>query len=310
MGHPCGICSAETTDTNCVLCCKCNIWFHADCENISKTVFSMLSKNKSLEYKCVNCVENPADNSDDAFKNEMRAQFANLRASINSLASDMSVVRQDQSEIKSKFESLATEIRSDLTNGLEEMRGEVQKCKDLVDSHDAVYKNKFMELELQNHCLQHRLNRADIIVSGLPGDLEKLNDVAVNICSLLKVDIAPNLIDSALYIRKRRSILVKFKNIVQRDEVMRVYYKSKSIKVSDVIGGSDGSRVYLNDNYSTLANKIWKICIKLKRENKITGFSLINREILTVKFIMPNNVSKILNFRECVEFFKSNQCNL
>lgn len=49
---------------------------------------------------------------------------------------------------------------------------------------------------------------------------------------------------------------------------MIAYYKSTSLIVSDVIGGSDGNRVYLNDNYSYLANKAWKVCLKLKNVTK------------------------------------------
>lgn len=153
-------------------------------------------------------------------------------------------------KIKNKFQDVVTEIRADLSRSLQEIKDDVVNYGDLVKSHDLSYKSKFVELEYQNHILQHRLNRGDILMSGLSDNLEKLDDTAVYMCAFFKVDISPGCVDHVMYVNYRISILIKFNNVLKRDKVMAAYFKTKSLKVSDVIGGSN------------LANNLFNICWK------------------------------------------------
>lgn len=292
MSYPCGVCDKETTGTRCLLCRSCDVWYHAECESVSKVLFSTLDKNRNLAYTCAACVENPPDNSDNAFKMEMRKEFAAIKDSHRTLADDMKTV--------------VGEIRAELANGLKEIKDDVLNCRTLISSHDMANKKKFYDLELQNHVLQHRLNRSDIVITGLSDKLADLNAIVKGLGAYLKVEIIPADISNVMYIRNRRAILVKFVEVSKRDKLMSAYYKSKSLKVSDVIDVIDDKRVYMNDNYSTLANKLLKLCWKLKNDKKINGYSIINREVLKTKIIMLNGEVKIANIQECTDLFHLN----
>lgn len=303
MAFLCGVCNLETTGTRCLLCRSCDIWFHADCENVPKALFSTLDKYRNVAYTCAGCMKDPPGNLDGAFKVEMRKEFAALKDSIRDHATDM---KNEHIKITTKFESVVGEIRAELSKSLHEIKDDVSNCKSIVFSHDLANKNKFFELELQNHVLQHRLNRSDIVVTGLPDNLDVLGDVVRNLCNHLKVDFEPADILNIMYIRKRHAILVKFSQTSKRDSLMSTYFKSKSLKVSDVVGGGNDNRVFLNDNFSSLANKLQKYCWKLKNDKKIIGYSIINREMLKTKIIMPNNEVKIISIQECMNLFKIN----
>lgn len=259
MAFPCGVCNLETSGTKALLCRSCDIWFHADCENVSKALFATLDKNRNLAYTCVGCMKDPPSNLDAAFKVEMRNEFAALRASLRAHADDM---KKEHSKITAKFDAVVGEIRAEFANKIQEIKDDVSNFK---SSHDLVTKNKFAELELLNHALQHRINRSDLVISGLSDKLENLDEVVLKLCAHLKIDVTPADFTNVMYIRKQRAILVKFDKTYLRDKIMSAYFKSKSLKVADVVGGDNNSRVFLNDNYSTLAQNLQKICWKLKK---------------------------------------------
>lgn len=299
MSFLCGVCDKGTSGTRSLLCRSCDVWYHADCENVSKSLFNTLDKNRSLAYTCAGCIESPPDNSDSAFKAEMRNGFAVLKAHANDM-------KNEQLSMKSRIESAVGEIRAELSNSLKEIKQDVLECKNLVVSHDKANRNRFYALELQNHVLQHRLNRSDIIITGLSDKLDDLKGAVNSICNHLQVELIPGDIVDAMYIRNHHAVLVKFGRVGKRDKLMSAYFKYKSLKVSDAVGGNDNSRIYINDNYSTLATKLLKTCWKLKSDKKINGYSIINRETLKVKILMANNESKTFDFQECINFFNIN----
>lgn len=299
MAYLCGTCNLNTSGSRCLLCRSCDIWYHADCEDVTKTLFSTLDKNRNLAYTCKECMVNPPDNSEAAFKVEIRKEFASLKSSIN-------LVKNDQLEIKSKVDSVINEVRAELSNSLKEIKDEMAGCKTLVNTNDMAYKSKFAELESQNHILQHRLNRADVVITGLPTDLKDLSAIVSTLCGLLKVDVVGGDIVNAMYIKKRRAVLVKFSLIAKRDKIISEYYKFKSLKASDVVEGATETRIYLNDNYSSLANKLMKMCWKLKKEKKINGYGIINRESLLAKITTLSGSVKTLNYYECINHFNLN----
>lgn len=306
MQYPCGICNLDTVKKRSVFCPKCKKWYHADCENITKEMFATLDKNRNLAYTCKDCMKNPVVVEDDgiSLKDEMRNQFTVLSNSLRVLAEDM---KREQTEIKNKFDSVVVDIRKELSVNLKNIKDEVRNCNNLVKENDAANKKKFFELELQNHVLQHRLNRPDIIITGLADNIDDLNKIVVSLCFYLKVEIMPHDVLNVFYIRRKSAILVKFAQITTRDRIMSAYFKTKSLKKSDIVGGDDSNRIYLNDNYSPLAYKLFRMCWKLVKEKKIHYFSMINRENLKCKIKLLNGDTKTISFLECFELFNSDQ---
>lgn len=308
MTSICGVCKTDIGRKRSLLCTKCHQSIHTNCDGVSKEVFSLLDNNRNLLYTCKSCMENPPETDDDeiesdSFKAEMRKEFTAIKNSFRLLGNDL---KKDQSDMKTKFESVVCEIRNEISVNMKEIKDEVTDCIKLVNSNDAITKNKLYELELQNHVLQLRLNRSDIIISGLSDDLTNLNEAVIALSSHLKVSLVPEDVLNVIYIKKKSAILVKFCQIAKRDQIMSAYYKEKALTRSDVEGGNISTRVYLNDNYSSLANKLLRMCWKLAKDGKIVRYSIINREVPKAKLTMPNNSIKILNINECIDFFQLN----
>lgn len=106
-----------------------------------------------------------------------------------------------------------------------------------------------------NHLINLRLNRSDIVITGLADGIKDLPQKIIALCGCLKVEIMPDDIINTLYIKKKSAILVKFRNVVIQDSIMSEYFKTKSLKRSDVEGGSIATRIYLNAVLETIQRK-------------------------------------------------------
>lgn len=91
--------------------------------------------------------------------------------------------------MKTKFENVVGEIRNEISINMKEIKDEVQECKRIVNLDDKIMKKKFLELELQNHVLQTRLNRSDIVITDLSSDLKNINETIICLCAKLNVDV-------------------------------------------------------------------------------------------------------------------------
>lgn len=61
MAYPCGVC-LDTTNTKAVWCRSCDSWFHADFENVFKTLFATLDKNRNISYSSTECIKGSRKN--------------------------------------------------------------------------------------------------------------------------------------------------------------------------------------------------------------------------------------------------------
>lgn len=301
MPSYCGNCKVDIGRKRSVQCGTCLQWFHLECEDISKEFFAILDKNRNLSYNCKACHENPPETlSTDAFQQEMRKEFSSLKKSINKLDED---VKSNHQEINSKFDSVISDIRKELSISLNLMKDEITEFKKQTNSENVGTKTKVFDLQLQNHLLHYRLHRQDIIVTGLSDNIINMNDTVVSLGAYLKVNITPSDILNAFYIKKKKSVLVKFNHVTIRDKIMEEYYRTKSLKRCDVEGGDVNTRIYLNDNYSTLANKLLQSCLTLSKDGKIKKFSIINRETPKTKITLPNGDTKTFTLNNLVKQF-------
>lgn len=304
----CGSCDISVAGKRSLLCVVCDSWFHTDCEGISKDVFQILDKNRNLKFTCKNCMTNPVDNSgiDTSFKKEMRDEFAEFRKSLINLAAD---IKHVQTEMNNRFDSVVSEIRSELTTSIKNFRDEVESCRNLVLSSEEKTKHKINELELTNNILQHRLNRSDVIISGVPKEIKDLDKVILDLCAHYKMNVDVNVLAQIIYIRRNTSILVRFNNTSVRDLLMKSYFRNKKLVLSDFYkceGDNISNRVYLNDNLTPMAAKLLKTCRSLLKENKIFSFKMMNRSIPKCRVkISQNDEPKSLNLEQALELFGS-----
>ncbi|KNC34051.1 hypothetical protein FF38_09592 [Lucilia cuprina] len=165
----------------------------------------------------------------------------------------------EQTSIRQALADTVSSFKLEMASCLKEMKSEIVDCNKLIHSIDSSTTRKITALEVENNILHKRLNRADIVVNGLPDGIDDLLSVAVKIGSIYNVPIGKNDVNHIRYFNKRKSILIKLNS----DEVMKECPKTRSLKVSDVMGGDIALRVYLNDHFSPAAAQWYR---KKKRE--------------------------------------------
>ncbi|KAI8116597.1 hypothetical protein CVS40_11346 [Lucilia cuprina] len=77
------------------------------------------------------------------------------------------------------------------------------------------------------------------------------------------------------------TLLVKFNSVHLRDSVMKEYYKTRTLKVCDVMGGDIDRQVYFNDHHSSAT-----ICRRLLRLKVITKYKILNADKVKTKLIL------------------------
>lgn len=150
--------------------------------------------------------------------------------------------------------SLRTEMQSDIIN-----------CSKHIKHVDSSTSSKIASLQDENNVLHKRLNHGDIVVSGLPSGLDNLVDIAIKLCSLYNINVHPADFNHVCYMYNRKAILIKLNSVFLRDSIMKEYYKTRTLKVSDLVDGDIDRRVYLNDHFSPAAGKLNALCRRLLR---------------------------------------------
>lgn len=305
----CGCCKLDIGRKRSLLCTACDQWFHVECEAVSKEMFALLEKNRNLLYTCKECFANPPTDANDTmdFKQEMRKEFASLQSTIRSLATD---IKKDQDELKLKIDTVVSdvnEIRSELANSVKHLKDEVDNCKKTIIGNNTAVSKKLYELELQNHQLFFRSCRSELIITGLSSNLNNINEAVLKLCNHFKVAINVNEISKAVYIKNKNAVLVKFCEVSTRDKIMSEYYRTKSLTRADIEEGTATTRVYLNDNYSPLVNKLVRLCWKLSKDKLINRYSIIYREIPKAKITLADGDIKTVDFRELIALFNLSQ---
>lgn len=294
----CGTCKKNVTKSDAgIECDSCKIWFHTTCANISDELYTVLGNNNNISFNCTFCIANPNANVDNAIMRQYMDELGNkITANFNSFTAEM---RNEQQGLKELIESSISDIRSDLTSSLKEFQINLELCNASIKKVESDTKECFSSLELENHKIQRRINRADIIVTGLPSGMTHLLDPVLTICEHYKITADARDINHCLYIQQGNSLLVKFNNVHTRDMIMKAYFKNPKLQLRNVIGTELDSRVYLNDNLTSVCIKLQMLCRNLRKEKKISWFRILNRDIPLAKIKFPDGTEKQLDFLKC-----------
>ncbi|KAI8116596.1 hypothetical protein FF38_14551 [Lucilia cuprina] len=211
------------------MCSKCNLWLHPTCAKVSE-------KPESFSFTCSGCAHSrvPDDDDDGSIKAEVRA----LSNSFNNF------VKANQ-DFKKEVSTCVNEVKTDIL-----------ACSKLINSVYSSTSTKIAELKTENDILHRRLNRGDIILSGMPAGLDDLISNVVSLCLFFGITINSKDVYQVCYMNNQKLILVKFDNVSIRDRIMKEYFKTRSLKLCDIMGGEVSSRVYLNDHYSPAASEL------------------------------------------------------
>lgn len=252
-GPKCGVCDNPVGKSKgSFMCCKCKLWFHPACAKVPENLLPLLDKTSSIAFTCLTCF-NASSNDCDLIGDEVRA----LANSFNNFVKSN---QESRDSFEASMSKILSDFKNEVSNCLDTMKTDLINCNKLVNKLEDSTSAKIDALKMENDILHRRLNRADIMVSGLPAGLENLSSTIISLCSFFDIDISSKDIYHACYLNNKRLILVKFNNVSIRDQIMKEYFKSRSLKVFDVIGGDINTRVYLNDHFSPAASNLNLLC--------------------------------------------------
>lgn len=177
---------------------------------------------------------------------------------------------------KESIRDMICEVKREYNDKLRQLSNEITTLKARVNDFDKRVGNGHAP---QAPCtwLESRLNRADVLIDGLPPNLEEPITFVSDICKLLGVTVPADSISFCGYISKRKLLLVKFVSIGVRDAVMRAYFKASSTLTIDRLLDTDATtRIYLRDNLREEAKRLAYLCRGLKRKNIIGKFRILN----------------------------------
>uniref|UniRef100_A0A1I8NK19 Uncharacterized protein n=1 Tax=Musca domestica TaxID=7370 RepID=A0A1I8NK19_MUSDO len=183
---------------------------------------------KYTHFICAKCNGNTRTNhNSDSIADEIRNLNAKFDGFILNNHSEQNSIKTALDDIKNEMSSCFTEIRSD-----------IKTCNDRINHVESNASSKLSDLQAEINLLHRRLNRADMLIGGLPAGIEDLLAPVLSLGTFFKVPISSSDISHVSYISKKAQILVKFNNVHARDCIMKEYFKTRSLKACDIMDGA------------------------------------------------------------------------
>lgn len=306
----CPTCRKNVTKTQrSIPCAYCNEYFHIDCAKISVEQHSILTKNKVFKYICDHCSRVPKYcNVQEELRNGFSELSNLLERKLEAKLQENKRILDEQLEsgmklIQDKLDQV-TNSSSVENSDVEQVKTDLKHCFDVVNVVDNVASGRIANLELQNSILQRRLNRADVIIRGLPNGILNLREPILKIASLCKVCISNADIQHCTYFARGKAVIVKFNSVQIRDALMISYNRSRNIMLKDVVQNVDYDnrcRIFLNDNLTDAAKKLLAVCRRLKNDAKIQRYTFMNYDIPKAKVTMMDGTLRTYCYEQCID---------
>lgn len=287
----CAECNGNEKNAKFIKCGNCDLDYHISCAakknpSLNETMLESINKSKGgMVFKCWSCLDKPKPKT---CENDISSKLSELEATIKKLSKTIS---------------------EDIIEQLKDIKSEVASCSLKVKATDTFVTSKIQHLEHENNSLRRQINRSDIVVHGLSAEMtvDEMHNTLFEMGKVLDVEINHNDVNLCTYIRRKKSMLVKFNSIYKRDMLMKKYFAYNELKLCQIYKKTKAeSRVYLNDNLTPCASKLNYLCRKLLKDKKITKFRFYNRDTPEAKIFLPGGAVKLLNFEKMTAFIKSN----
>lgn len=108
---------------------------------------------------------------------------------------------------KESFDFAVSEFKKELSSFFKDLKADVADCKKSSKLIESDVDKKISSLEINNNSLHKKLNRSDIIVSGVPDCLNNLADTVINLAAFYDVQIESKDIQQVCYINKKKRFL-------------------------------------------------------------------------------------------------------
>lgn len=165
-------------------------------------------------------------------------------------------------------------------------------------------------MQVHHDVTRRRLNRADIIINGLPAGIKVLRDPIIKIAAICNVMLSPSPSENqhCCYLSNGKAVLVKFNSVHLRDTIMINYHRKDQILLSDVVPEEVASRVFLNDNFNDAAGKLLFVCRKLREQKKILRYKLYSADRPKAIITFLNESVKLLDLQQCADMLDADCC--
>lgn len=286
----CGKCQKDIGKGGSVQCKQCMVWFHLRCAEMSEEFCNSMAKQSGVFFKCVPCRAAAND------YNQLCQQISQLHSKLDVISNQLSL---HKAETEKHIASSISDLRNEFVARFEKIEAEIVSCYRQVKGLDTSVDIKMKRQEADNNVIYHRANRTDVVINGLPTAIPDLEKVVVDLCSFFGISIVANDIQHVCFMNKSKSILVKFKRVRIRDNLMAEYHKTRSLKLSDILDADVHSRVYLNDHFAPMAAKMNYICKQMLMRKKIKKYKIYNADKPKVTIYYEDGSSTSKNFYEC-----------
>lgn len=157
-----------------------------------------------LNFLCKPC------NSDASGLNLFRKEIGALNSKLDEFI-EKSV--NEHLQISKALTDTVASFKPEMADCLRDMKSEIVDCNKLLNHIDASTSKKIVKLEDEHNMLHKRINRADIVVNGLPDGRRDFIELITANGKIYKLDISTNAINYACYFNNRKSMLYKFNNV-------------------------------------------------------------------------------------------------
>ncbi|XP_059217604.1 uncharacterized protein LOC131994749 [Stomoxys calcitrans] len=225
----CVACNETIAKNGSIRCRICSGWLHASCAKLSEKDLIALKAIKVSAFICTTC-EGKIGSS--GCSNDGGSIAGDIRA-LNEKFDDFLAGNRDE---LNSIKTVLGEIKTEMSSCLKEIKSDIDTCNKRIDDVASSCSTKIAALEVGMNILHRRINRTDIVIDGLPTNLKDLYAVVIALGTFFKIPITSNDINNVCYMHNRKLILVKFNSVQLRDSIMREYFATRSLKVSDVNG--------------------------------------------------------------------------
>ncbi|XP_061390345.1 uncharacterized protein LOC133325636 [Musca vetustissima] len=207
-------------------------------------------------------------NDSASFADELRSQFKAFASAFESeFDSFKSDIRNYVQEMEKRVCDTMSSLEREFNSRVKKVEEDILSCLAVTKQLETTFKNNVSELQTHNDILQRRLNRADIVINGLPDGIRDLRQPITKIFAFCNVTVSSADIQHICYMSKGKSVLVKLNSVYLRDTIMANYHKSNQILLNDIVGGDVNSRVYLNDHLTQTSSKLLYLCLSVTLAN-------------------------------------------
>lgn len=315
-------CKKNVTDNQySVGCFLCGEFYHIQCVKITREQHSVMHKlRKNFLYRCPKCSKadvsakvNSKCNELDISTNEQVAQdldsrFASLTASMDQKQLEYKLeVDKLFNDHRSQFEMIINKVREELMAKIVKLEYEVGNCTALIKHVDKNHTDSIREIQTHHDVTRRRLNRADIIINGLPSGINHLRDPIIKIGMICGVVLTQSDIQHCCYLSNGKAVLVKLNSVYLRDSIMINYHRRGSILLSDILPEGVASRVFLNDNFNEATGKLLFVCRRLREQGKILKFKLFSADRPKAFVTYLDESVKLLDIQQCADMLDADR---